>query len=65
LKLVTYLKRIANRTNGVFIQVVLFFFYFIGIGLGAFIYFLFKKEKKTSSYWQEVTKEKIDLSSPY
>jgi len=58
-------RRIVRIINDLFIQILLFHFYFIGIGFGALIYFSFKRDKKTSTYWQEVRDENIDLSSPY
>lgn len=59
------LKKCIKQINNVFIIVILFLFYFVGIGFGALIYFFFKREKRKSTYWQEVKNEKIDLSSPY
>ncbi len=58
-------RKFIKQINNAFIQLLLFLFYFVGIGFGALIYFFFKKNKKTSTYWQEVKNEKIDLSSPY
>lgn len=59
------LKKCIKQINNVFIQIVLFLFYFVGIGLGALIYFLFKKEKRALTYWQDVKNESVYLSSPY